>query len=510
MSNWDAGYTSEITYTYGYYSELNPKYVDLALLLSGIEPPEIKAACELGYGQGISINIHAASTSTEWYGTDFIPSQALFAQHLASKSNSNIHLFDDSFEEFCIRDDLPKFDFIALHGIWSWISDENRQNIISLIKHKLNLGGIVYISYNTLPGWSSFEPMRTLLTEHANNFGSRSTSVQDKVSNALAFGEKLFENKSRYTSITTGARERFDEMKKQGINYLAHEYFNEDWEPMYFKDLLNWLTNTKLEFAATANYLDFEDTINFTPEQQEFINSISDKNFRETVKDFMINRQFRKDYWIKGKRQLTASRQIELIRKQEIILIQPAKNVDLKVKGALGEATLVDKVYRPILDKISDHKIYQIGSLIDELGDKIKQEQIIKAIALLFGKGTVAPARSNVTTTEKQQTVLLNKELVNLAKTNNDINHMASPIVSGAIAISRFQKLFLLATTQKCNTPKDAANFVWNILSKQGQKIMKDQQVLSTPEENVTELTRQAEEFFETVLPVMKQLEVTI
>jgi len=28
--------------------------------------------------------------------------------------------------EFVARDDLPEFDVIALHGIWSWISAENR------------------------------------------------------------------------------------------------------------------------------------------------------------------------------------------------------------------------------------------------------------------------------------------------------------------------------------------------------------------------------------------------
>jgi len=44
---------------------------------------------------------------------------------------------------------LPDFDYIGLHGIWSWISDENRQVIVDFIRKKLKVGGVLYISYNT-------------------------------------------------------------------------------------------------------------------------------------------------------------------------------------------------------------------------------------------------------------------------------------------------------------------------------------------------------------------------
>ena len=37
---------------------LNPLNLNLALTYAGIKPPLIKNACELGFGQGISINFH--------------------------------------------------------------------------------------------------------------------------------------------------------------------------------------------------------------------------------------------------------------------------------------------------------------------------------------------------------------------------------------------------------------------------------------------------------------------
>jgi hypothetical protein len=50
MTDWTAGYVSEIGYTYGYYTELNPQRLALPLLAAGIAPPKVEAACELGFG----------------------------------------------------------------------------------------------------------------------------------------------------------------------------------------------------------------------------------------------------------------------------------------------------------------------------------------------------------------------------------------------------------------------------------------------------------------------------
>ena len=149
MTNWTAGYVADVGYTYGYYTELNPLRISLAFLNAGLVPPQMGAACELGFGQGVSTNLHAAASVTQWHGTDFNPSQASFAQELGQASGADVALCDEAFDAFCSRDDLPAFDYIGLHGIWSWISDANRAVIVDFIRRKLKVGGVLYISYNT-------------------------------------------------------------------------------------------------------------------------------------------------------------------------------------------------------------------------------------------------------------------------------------------------------------------------------------------------------------------------
>ncbi|MEI7457607.1 MAG: class I SAM-dependent methyltransferase [Nitrosomonadales bacterium] len=146
MTDWTAGYVADIDYTYGYYQELNPLRARMAFLDAALVPPENGIHCELGFGQGLSVNFHAAASNSTWYATDFNPTQAGFAQSLARASGASAHLTDEAFTDFCYRTDLPEFDSIGLHGIWSWISDENRRVIVDFVRRKLKVGGVLYIS----------------------------------------------------------------------------------------------------------------------------------------------------------------------------------------------------------------------------------------------------------------------------------------------------------------------------------------------------------------------------
>lgn len=171
MTDWTSGYVAEIGYTYGYYAELNPLRMRLAFLNAGLVSPMTTTACELGFGQGMSVNIHAAASGIQWYGTDFNPDQAVFAQETAVVSGAGAKLYDEAFIEFCNRPELPDFDYIGVHGIWSWISDENRTIIVDFLRRKLRVGGVLYVSYNTQPGWAAMVPLRDLLTAHCKAMG---------------------------------------------------------------------------------------------------------------------------------------------------------------------------------------------------------------------------------------------------------------------------------------------------------------------------------------------------
>ena len=376
MTDWTYGYVADIGYTFGYYTELNPLRMRLAFLNAGLATPQVGAACELGFGQGMSANIHAASSTVQWWGTDFNPAQASFAQELAAVSRAEARLYDQAFAEFCKRGDLPDFDYIGLHGIWSWISDENRAVIVDFIARKLKVGGALYISYNTMPGWAAFAPMRNLMTEHAEVMAAPGRGIVSRIDAAIDFAEKLLATNPNYARANPLAAERIKKIKDQNRHYLAHEYFNRDWDPMPFADMARWLEPAKVNYACSAHYLDHVDAVNLSADQQAFLKDIPDPMFRETARDFMVNQQFRRDYWVKGPRRLSALTQSESLRREKFILVTPRADVSLKVSGSLGEATLQEPVYGPVLDALADHRAKTLAQV----------EQAVQAKSINFAQ----------------------------------------------------------------------------------------------------------------------------
>lgn len=510
MSDWTAGYVADIGYTYGYYTELNPLRVKLAFLNSGLVCPEFGTACELGFGQGMSANLHAAASVTQWSGTDFNPAQAGFAQGLAAVSASGARLYDEAFAEFAQRPNLPDFDYIGLHGIWSWISDENRGVIVDFIRRKLKVGGVLYISYNTQPGWAAMVPMRDLLTQHSDVMGAPGHGIVPRIDAAIAFAEKLLATNPLYAKANPQVAERVKKIKEQNRNYVAHEYFNRDWKPMSFASMGDWLAPAKLSFACSANYLDYVEALNLTAEQQALLAEIPDVMFRQTVRDFMVNQQFRKDYWVRGARTPSVLEQAEGLRAQKVLLTTHRPDVSLKVTGALGEASMSEAVYNPILDALADHKVKTLGQLEQATKEQgVNFAQLVQAIVILAGTGSVAAAQDEaVVPKARKHTEKINAHLMAKARASSEIGYLASPVTGGGVAVGRFEQLFLLALVHGKKQPAEWAQGAWQILQAQGQKLVKEGKALDTPEDNLAELTQQANVFAQKRLPILKALQI--
>jgi len=509
-ADWSGGYVSDIGYTFGYYHELNPLQVQLAFLNAGQVPPAIGAACELGFGQGLSVNMHAAASVMSWHGTDFNPSQAAFAQELAQISGAQTRLFDESFEEFSSRNDLPEFDYIGLHGIWSWISDLNRKIIVEFIRRKLKVGGVLYISYNTMPGRADFAPMRHLLTLHSEVMGSEGAGQARRIDDALAFADQMLGVNPKFARSNPHVAERLAHAAKQDRRYLAHEYFNRDWHPMYFSQMAEWLAPAKVSFACSAAYFDHIDALSLSAEQQTFLNGLQDPVLKQSVRDFMTNAGFRKDFWVKGPRQMAPFARSEAIRDLRVVLTVPRADVPEKVKTATGEAQLTPAIYGPILEVLADqapHTLKEIEELVRGKGVSISN--VLQCSVVLCGMGSLALAQdTQVIKRAKPQTDRLNAHLMRRSRDVGDISHLSSPVTGGGVVVSRFDQMFLLARSEGMKTPAEWANFAWSQLAQVGHKLRVKETVLETPEENLAELTRQAEAFAEKSIPVLKALQV--
>src|SRR5579871_5329689 len=130
-----SGSRPDFGYTFGYYRELSPGLIDFALLLAGQTPPQRDGMryLELGFGHGLSANIHAAACPGDYWGEDFNADHAANAVEWALASGAQASFSGQSFAELAGRPDLPDFDDIVMHGIWSWVPEPARETILEIV-----------------------------------------------------------------------------------------------------------------------------------------------------------------------------------------------------------------------------------------------------------------------------------------------------------------------------------------------------------------------------------------
>jgi hypothetical protein len=169
-----------------------------------------------------------------------------------------------------------------------------------------------------------------------------------------------------------------------------------------------------------------------------------------------------------------------------------------------------EAVYTPILDLLADHKPKSLAQIEQAVKDKgVAFTPVVQAATVLTGAGYLAPVQDEQAITRaKKQTDKLNAHLCLKARGSSDISFLASPVTGGGVAVNRFQQLFLLSMAHGKRQPAEWAQAVWQTIAAQGQKLVKEGKALETAEENIAELTQQAQTFAQKQLPILKALQI--
>jgi hypothetical protein len=279
---------------------------------------------------------------------------------------------------------------------------------------------------------------------------------------------------------------------------------------MAFSEVARLLNEAKLSFAASAHLLDHLDGINLTADGAKLLAGIQHPVLKQSVRDYLVNQQFRRDIFVKGLRRLTPLERSEALQGQGFMLVTPAADVPLKVQGAIGEGTLQEHIYRPLIEVLAEND-YQPKSMLRIAGHaKLKaltSMHVAEALVALTGAGHATPARVPTVATRAQSRAL-NQAICMRSRSTADINYLASPVSGAGIVVQRLEQLILLAIGEGKKTPAEQANRTWEILAAQGQRIIKEGKTLEAPEQNVAHLTEMAQLVADKRVPILKALEI--
>lgn len=510
-----SGHAAALPLALSYCRDINPAYIDFVLLLNGFEPPNRSPLryLELGFGQGISANIHAAASQGEFFGTDFQTTNAANAQSLAEISRCGARFGDDDFGTLAQSNSLPEFDYITMNGVWSWITPESRDHVTAIIGKHLRPGGVAYLNYNTLPGWATAAPIQHLMALQMRLTGSDNVAVLDRINHAVNFAKLLAEKNAGYFVANQAAKDSLAQISAQNRLVLAHEYFNEGWASMYSAEVHDRLALSRGTFACSANPLDGMASLSLQPEQMEILAAIPNAILRETVRDYLLNTAFRRDLFIRGPRRMSASENLERLKQARLVLTTSQDDVGFSLQTPVGQLALKKEIYEPFVEMLAadDYKPKYIRDLSDRLDrDGAPSGAAIEAAAILVGLGVVAPAQND----EDSAKVVgschrLNQHLIAQSVTPGCAEFLASPVTGGGIYVDRLQQMFLRAKAHGKQEPSAWAEEVWSVIKGQGQAMVVDGKALETDAENLAEVKKRATLFADTRLDVLKALQVT-
>jgi SAM-dependent methyltransferase len=506
MAVWSEGYFTDLQSTAHSFPHMAPGYLRMATLLGGVRPPDLgpgSAYLELGCGQGFNLNLLAAANpQMSFMGVDFHPGQIANAQRLAAQVGvGNVAFEDLSFAQMLELPPgrLPRFDVVALHGVLSWVSAENRARIVQIIDRVLKPGGLVYVSYNTLPGWSARQPIRRLLAEQ---FARRAGTPEARLAAAFEVVSQVSEVDTGFFRGAPSAKAFVAQTKTQPAAYLLHEYLNADHEAFYHADVAREMEAARLTFAASAVGAEDIPTLAAPEGLQGLIAEAQDEAWRQTLFDYANNKVFRRDIFVRGRNALAGEEQTAVLSETLLTALVRAADAKLTYQVPVGTLAGDPGLYGGILEALWEGpKTY--GEVLRLKAVKDKVEPVVRrAVTLMLAAGQVHPAQdvSRDGARAFNRTVLEGLE-------HGERPPLASAVAGAPVGSTLAEEVGLRAVFRKESVKTAAANGA-AILARAGAGFKIDGKVVSEPAEVAAEFVRRIEVFRAEKLPFWERIGV--
>jgi len=509
LADWTKGYFTEVQYTGRFFAQLAPGYLAFACLRQGVRPPKLgpgSAYLELGCGQGQTLNILAAANpQMSFMGVDFHPGQIANARRLAETAGLTNARFEDwSFEQMAAAPDpvAEKYDVIALHGIYSWVGPESRAAIVRILDRMLKPGGLVYVSYNALPGWATLQPLQHFIRAYAQR---QPGDPRDAVVKALEAARDMAAGGAKFFAVTPALKSTIEKALGQDPAYLVHEYLHEGSSPQHHAEVVHDFRSARLEYAGTASQA--EDFINLAVAEplRPQVASAGDPVWRETLMDYANNKMFRRDIFVRGRNALSTRERDEQLAQVRLALLPAAEGTNFEFNVPLGRTAGDPRIYQPIVDTLAQGpRTYGEIAALPALA-ATDARVLYQAMAMLAGGGLIHPVNDEAVDAKPAQA--LNRAIIGDLAHEPGTANLAAPVVGGGVQ-ANFVEVLGIGARLNGETDTAAAARGAALLAAAGRKMVVDGQELADGAPTEAHLIARLKQFETNRAPLFKALGV--
>lgn len=292
----------EIYADLGYLSQPFPyasaPFLESYARLLGLSPASASTARILEIGSSYGGNLISQALfypQATFTGIEIAPTQVSVGKtYIDQLGITNLDLLEGDVNES--HDHLGTYDYIIAHGFYSWVDEETKNNFLRLCKEHLAENGILYMSYNTYPGWHKMDSVRALL-EFANK-DIDTLNHREKVRHGKTVASKLGALMLEYDTVknqqTSFLQSLRQTLQKQDC-YVGHDHLEPVNTPVYFHQCMDHMAEHGFTYLCDCDLnLSFPDVYDETLRTQLQELAPHDPLAREQYIDFMLNTAFRK------------------------------------------------------------------------------------------------------------------------------------------------------------------------------------------------------------------------
>lgn len=389
----DPRYVTDVPYARRFVRELSPAWLDFAALICGIAPPRHARAadapftwCELGCGNGVTpVFLAAAHPNGAFTGIDVMPEHIAFAEAFARDAeiaNARFHAADFA---TAIAADEDGFDYIVAHGVYTWVDHAAQRDLLRFIDRCLKPGGLIYLSYDCLPGWAGDMPLQHMLRRLAAG------APGDSIARLGAADRVLRDMMAAGASVLQlGAMGReWDELRRQlPAHYFVHQLLPPAWAPVYVTDLRASMRAIGMAPIGSATIRENVDAFTLDQAGRALVAAEADPDLRELMRDYLLQKRFRRDIFCRPPVRLA----VEDVRRR---LVEARYSLPPAAGAAEAEPLQFnDAVARLILDLLADSPASPVA--LREAG--LSPDTIVAQLIALAAAGRIWPATAETDT----------------------------------------------------------------------------------------------------------------
>jgi methyltransferase-like protein len=275
------------------FPETHPDKLCAMARLFGLEAPAPARArvLELGCGDGTNL-LPMAQHAPEgrFLGIDLSARHVASGQAaIAASGLANAEIRQQDVLEFSASE--GKFDYIIAHGIFSWVPEQVRAQLLAICRDNLSANGVAFISYNAFPGWGMRMALRDMLLYHTRTLQDTQAKIQQARALTAALADAVGTEGSAYGLMLEQELARLSAGRD---DFVRHDLLGDVNQPFYFHEFIELAAGANLQYLSGPILAQMLVT-NLSPKVQETLSKVgNDPIALEQYMDFVRNQSFRR------------------------------------------------------------------------------------------------------------------------------------------------------------------------------------------------------------------------